>query len=388
MTFAEFIQQMLIMTGMFIGYDKNGDIRFISFDNLKGKVQSGTAYNRSGHIGEITKNEYRFENFAQRNIIKFNNSDDVGYVAQGELTVNDLTLEKERDMYVIKFDLAEQSADGKAEFILYKQRVTETEKGGEIETGFENNYSEKPSVCVYDHSGRAIINNIVPNSYTEEEESTGRVVPIGITDEFTITSVDDTYVSVSESIAGLSGSFLLYAINSSYIWQENIIITGYSGTYIYLDTTSLSLSMGDKIQLCLQSTNKLYLEPLLYPKEVGDYITLSGNDYIITEIGVDQNEVSIATNSFYISDFSYNIKITHKITGFIEKYYGIMQKIIERPRVIECEDNMDVITSANIDYEKPFYADELGGRYAVLLELQAPNNEPCVAKLLLINQKL
>ncbi|HPW67810.1 MAG TPA: hypothetical protein PLS84_12115, partial [Salinivirgaceae bacterium] len=130
MTFAEFIQQMLIMTGMFIGYDKNGDIRFISFDNLKGKVQSGTAYNRSGHIGEITKNEYRFENFAQRNIIKFNNSDDVGYVAQGELTVNDLTLEKERDMYVIKFDLAEQSADGKAEFILYKQRVTETEKGG------------------------------------------------------------------------------------------------------------------------------------------------------------------------------------------------------------------------------------------------------------------
>jgi hypothetical protein len=388
MTFAEFIQQMLIMTGMFIGYDKNGDIRFISFDDLKDNVQSGTAYNRSGRIGEITKNEYRFENFAQRNIIKFNNSDDVGYVAHGELTVNDLTLEKERDMYVIKFDLAEQSADGKAEFILYKQRVTENEKGGEIETGFENNYSEKPSVCVYDHSGRAIINNIVPNSYTEEEESIGMVVPIGITDEFTITSVYDTYVSVSESIAGLSGSFLLYAINSSYIWFENIIITGYSGTYIYLDTTSLGLSMGDKIQLCLQSTNKLYLEPLLYPKEVGDYITLSGNDYIITEIGVDQNEVSIATNSFYISDFSYNIKITHKITGFIEKYYGVMQKIIERPRVIECEDNMDVITSANIDYEKPFYADELGGRYAVLLELQAPNNEPCVAKLLLINQKL
>lgn len=243
MTFAEFIQQMLIMTGMFIGYDKNGDIRFISFDDLKDNVQSGTAYNRSGHIGEITKNEYRFENFAQRNIIKFNNSDDVGYVAQGELTVNDLTLEKERDMYVIKFDLAEQSADGKAQFILYKQKVTETEKGGEIEKGFENNYSEKPSVCVYDDNGVAKILQVLPNSLNGE-------------------------------------------------------------------------------------------------------------------------------------------------TGFIETYYGVMQKIIERPRVIECEDNMDVITSANIDYEKPFYADELGGRYAVLLELQAPNNEPCVAKLLLINQKL
>ena len=243
MTFAEFIQQMLIMTGMFIGYDKNGDIRLISFDNLKGKVQSGTAYNRSGHIGEITKNEYRFENFAQRNIIKFNNSDDVGYVAQGELTVNDLTLDKERDMYVIKFDLAEQSTDGKAEFILYKQRVTENEKGGKIEKGFENNYSEKPSVCVYDDNGVAKVLQVLPNSLNGE-------------------------------------------------------------------------------------------------------------------------------------------------TGFIETYYGVMQKIIERPRVIECEDNMDVITSANIDYEKPFYADELGGRYAVLLELQAPNNEPCVAKLLLINQKL
>lgn len=243
MTFAEFIQQMLIMTGMFIGYDKNGDIRFISFDNLADKVQSGTAYNRSGHIGNITKNEYRFENFAQRNIIKFNNSDDVGYVSQGELTVNDLTLDKERDMYVIKFDLAEQSVNGKAEFILYKQKVTETEKGGEIEKGFENNYSEKPSVCVYDDDVVAKIFQVLPNNLNGE-------------------------------------------------------------------------------------------------------------------------------------------------TGFIESYYSVMQKIIERPRVIECEDNMDVITSANIDYEKPFYADELGGRYAVLLELQAPNNEPCVAKLLLINQKL
>lgn len=243
MTFAEFIQQMLIMTGMFIGYDKNGDIRFISFDDLKDNVQSGTAYNRSGRIGEITKNEYRFENFAQRNIIKFNNSDDIGYDAQGELRVNDLTLDKERDMYVIKFDLAEQSADGKAQFILYKQRVTENEKGGEIENGFENNYSEKPSVCVYDDNGVAKILQVLPNSLNGE-------------------------------------------------------------------------------------------------------------------------------------------------TGFIETYYGVMQKIIERPRVIECEDNMDVITSANIDYEKPFYADELGGRYAVLLELQSPNNEPCVAKLLLINQKL
>ena len=97
-------------------------------------------------------------------------------------------------------------------------------------------------------------------------------------------------------------------------------------------------------------------------------------------------------NLFTISDpfvlYATSFIFDNSSIGFISQYYGVMQKIIERPRVIECEDNMDVITSANIDYEKPFYADELGGRYAVLLELQAPNNEPCVAKLLLINQKL
>lgn len=321
MTFAEFIQQMLIMTGMFIGYDKNGDIRFISFDKLKGKVQSGTAYNRSGRIGEITKNEYRFENFAQRNIIKFNNSDDVGYAAQGELTVNDLTLEKERDMYVIKFDLAEQSADGKAEFILYKQRVTENEKGGEIEKGFENNYSEKPSVCVYDSNGIAKYNNVCPNNVSENN----------VTFSMAVTKINNTKFEFTTPTPG-----------------EPIPEVG---SRIYFRNP-----FGSGLVLRSYITSK-----------TGNLFTISYHPLILD------------VTSFIFDNSS---------IGFISQYYGVMQKIIERPRVIECEDNMDVITSANIDYEKPFYADELGGRYAVLLELQAPNNEPCVAKLLLINQKL
>ena len=321
MTFAEFIQQMLIMTGMFIGYDKNGDIRFISFDDLKDNVQSGTAYNRSGRIGEITKNEYRFENFAQRNIIKFNNSDDVGYVAQGELTVNDLTLEKERDMYVIKFDLAEQFADGKAEFILYKQRVTENEKGGEIETGFENNYSEKPSVCVYDSNGIAKYNNVCPNNVSENN----------VTFSMAVTKINNTTFEFTTPTPG-----------------EPIPEVG----------------------------SRIYIRnPIDGGLMFRAYITSKTGNLFTTSAPI----LVLDVTSFIFDNSS---------IGFISQYYGVMQKIIERPRVIECEDNMDVITSANIDYEKPFYADELGGRYAVLLELQAPNNEPCVAKLLLINQKL
>ena len=78
---------------------------------------------------------------------------------------------------------------------------------------------------------------------------------------------------------------------------------------------------------------------------------------------------------------------TAKNINIIGTNYDTYQKLIERAIVYECDINLSVYESASIDFAKPIYIDVLG-KYCLLLELQAPNNELCAAKLLLINQIL
>jgi hypothetical protein len=68
-------------------------------------------------------------------------------------------------------------------------------------------------------------------------------------------------------------------------------------------------------------------------------------------------------------------------------YYAVYKKLIERPTIREFDVNLGLYESATIDFEKPIYIQEFG-RYCLLLELSAPNNELCVAKVLIVNQKL
>lgn len=161
---ADFINEMLKMTGLFIYHDDDGNIKFISLDNLKSNIESGNVYNWD--ISDVKKGNYQFNSNAQKNAIKFNNT--VKYMAEDYLLVNDQTIEKEKELYKINFDLAEQSDNGTAEFILYKQKSILSENGSVKSKSFENNYSEKPSVCVYDSNGIARYNHVLPNSITNE----------------------------------------------------------------------------------------------------------------------------------------------------------------------------------------------------------------------------
>lgn len=170
MTAADFINQMLIMTGLFVGHDTSGNMKFLSLDNFKANLLSGNIgniYDWSGKVSQKEKSYFQFNSNAQKNWIKFANSDDRTYTAKDHIPVDDTTLDSEKDLYTIGFDLAEKAASGIAEFILYKQKVTSSEKdvsGTPTEVkSFSQDYNEKQSVCVYDSSGTAIVENVLPN---------------------------------------------------------------------------------------------------------------------------------------------------------------------------------------------------------------------------------
>lgn len=163
MTAADFINQMLIMTGLFVGHDTSGNMKFLSLDNFKANLLAGNINDWSGKVSQRKKSYFQFNSNAQNNWIKFANSDDRTYTAKDSIIVDDTTLDTEKDLYTISFDLAEQAASGMAEFILYKQKVASSGEGATEVKTFSNEYSSKNDVCVYDDSGTAIVENVLPN---------------------------------------------------------------------------------------------------------------------------------------------------------------------------------------------------------------------------------
>ena len=245
MTAMEFIQQMLIMTGQFLTYNSGGDLMVTSPEVLKTYLSLNTYTNWSGRVSNVKNSLFNFNSNAKINWFKYNNSDDVTHEAKAYIEVNDNTLDSEKDLHVLGFDIADRN-NGIAELILYKQRITEAEKSGDVLKSFANEYQSKESAVVYDLSGTAIVEYVKPND-----------------------------------------------------------------------------------------------------------VSVDGSTRV----------------------------------GFVNSNYQTYQKLIRRPIVKEIEINLGFFESANIDFEKPIYIQEWG-KYAVLLELTAPDNEVCTAKLLLINQTL
>lgn len=165
MTAAEFINQMLIMTGLFVGHDANGNMKFLSLDKFKANLLARKVYDWSGKVSQREKSYFQFNSNAQNNWIKFANSDDRTYTAKDSIVVDDTTLNTEKDLYTISFDLAEQAASGMAEFILYKQKVASSGEGATEVKTFSNEYSSKNDVCVYDDSGTAVNTNVLPQDF-------------------------------------------------------------------------------------------------------------------------------------------------------------------------------------------------------------------------------
>ena len=319
-TQMEFIQQMLIQSGVFYGYNEQGDVRDWTLDEFVDNLNNGNVYDWSGKVSHTNKIEFKFNSNAQKNYLRFRNWEDVDYDNAGQILVNDRTIELEKDLQDIKFDIANKSGGWLSEFILYEQEVTSNGETDplKLQKTFSNNYSEKPSVCVFDLNGYAINEQVLPISTTNNDTLTILLVRGG-TNELDISEYYEPDIIVPEignKVVSVDG-----------VAVENVYVTG------------------------------------------RDFTTITLNENILND------------------DDEHFVEFDKSTKGFIELYYPAYQKLVEQPDVRECEVNLGVFESSEIDYAKPIYVDVLG-HFCLLLELQAPNKELCVAKLMLIKKEL
>jgi len=173
-TQLNFIQQMLIHTCGFIGYDVNGDFKFYFFDEFVTNYSTSNVYDWSGKISNVRNSKYQFNSNAQKNYIKFNNDKDLTNRSE-YVTVNDTTLQSERDLYTLELDSPLGNEGEKSEYILYEQTV---KRSGTDGVSFENKYvGDKWSPAfVEDIDGIATNINIIGTSYATYQKLINRPI--------------------------------------------------------------------------------------------------------------------------------------------------------------------------------------------------------------------
>ncbi len=141
----------------------------------------------------------------------------------------------------------------------------------------------------------------------------------------------------------------------------------------------------------IQTEQDLYILPFDSPQglenEIADCVMYkqtvkrSGG---ISEDGVDfQNEFE----DKYIFPFVKDVSGVAQNINIIESNYDIYKKLVKRPIIKEVEINLGYFESAQIDFSKPVYVGEWG-KYCMILEVQASDDEVSVVKLLIINEPL
>lgn len=318
-TEMDFITQMLVLSGMAISYDENGDFIFKQMDDFKTNLFGGNIYDWSNKISNIRKGGFQFNSNAQKNYLRFKNWEKVNYKNADYLEVADKTLPTEKDLNKIEFDIANVSLKGLSEFILYKQTSTSNGlEGLDLVKEWKNDYNSKDSVCVYNLNGIAI------NEY---------ILPLSVENNSTITLITT---------------------------RQSANVLNFSDQY---EVDSIVPEQGNKVV----SVDGVAVSDVYVIKREGFLLTL---------------------NADILSDTDEHLVTFDKSTiGFIDKYYSVHKKIINRPIVKEEEINLNAYESATFDFTKPIYIKEWG-KYCMLLELTAPDEDLCTATLLLINQTL
>lgn len=146
----EALQQALILTGGFAGYTADGDLKIYFLDEVKENIDNENVYDWSGKVSNIHKGNFQFNSNAQNNYIKFANDKDLKERFE-TITVEDETIDIEKDLYVIEFDSPITKVDEQAEFVLYEQSVKRTGTDG---VSFENKY-------VGDNGNAALVKNLL-----------------------------------------------------------------------------------------------------------------------------------------------------------------------------------------------------------------------------------
>lgn len=163
LTQMDFIKAMLIKTGMRISYDSDGNIKLCSFSDLTNNYEAKAVNDWSGRVKVIDKTTYKFNSNAKKNWIKYNNSDDIKYTNKGFIEVDDTTIETEKDLYKLPFNLGDKAAGGEAELLLYTVTIKKNTTGTSVTTEFDITYNSKESISVYNDNGIAKNEQVLPN---------------------------------------------------------------------------------------------------------------------------------------------------------------------------------------------------------------------------------
>jgi len=390
----------------------NGEIALFDYNAIKSNITTPITW--ENRISKIINGSFTLNNFAKNNYISTNNYDKVGYNNRLNLTVSNETIDLERDIIKIPFNSANLATNGTAEIITYKQ--TSTSDGETIpKKTFTCEYIDTEDTIVYDINGYA---KIVPlndekiggaisqaingaGGYTAQfqvESYTSNSVTVydtGVIDMLSlITSGDkllykngileDTLTVVSKTAVpktiifsgnhGLSGSNNFIGIGVSGVGRTNIA---------YIKSFNQVPSIGDK----LSSLSYTVLGKLTSGWSGQTYATFNVPlTEIVTVIDISGSIVTFDKNiiCYGITETLY-LDLYNRFT--IQSSYSVYQNIIHKPIVKEVEINLGAYESATLDFTKPIYIKEWG-KYCMLLELTAPDEDVCTATLLLINQTL
>jgi hypothetical protein len=405
LTILEFIQQMLILTGLFIGYDENGDIKFLSLDEFK----ANTPIIYDGKVGIGQKSWFQFNSNAQKNWIKYDNSDKILYPNKESINVADLTQTSEKDLYVLKFDLADISTDGRSEIILYKQSVKSDFATPYPNITFENEYQNKNNTTVYDNNGFAINYGVLPitnlnvfkgtdyfKGYGSDIQSPYNHLfdcdGIGAYDNLILAHLSEN-TEIDISLYAKDGDKLTH-VNGNLLAVPVFVVWVGQSTIAFEEPVNTIISTGDEFTI----TEGAIVDKISYEDYKPTYQTISVGDKITRIDDTDYNDLYVIANpSTNVYQLSYAVARKddlHKITyeknyiGFIPTFYSIYQKVVNRPIVKEVSMFLTEEEISDKDkYSKQWYIKEWG-KYCMLLHLTAPNKGLCIAKLLLINQTL
>ena len=330
----DFLSEMMKLSGLSLGANTNNKLKTFSLESFKTRLLNGDIDDWTGLISSVQKTDYKFNSNAQKNYIKYDNSDKLQFKAKESINVSDATINAEKDLYKINFDLPNVGENGIVEHILYKQRVT----ANGTERTFENNYTEKPNaICQYIDNGANVLRllSCLPN------DSTFGYNP---------------YIDGENN----NGNIINYVINVSPLSKN---------------TASISLSYTDEKYFFAEAGVKVK--------------TIGSTTY--DDLFVKSRDANVITFSkdIFTAPFTGEVlmEIYHDVQGFVSSYYSIYQKLVNRPRVNEVVVKLPFDKAVNIDFEKPIYVGDWG-KYCLLLEIEVPDDELCTAKLLLINQTL
>lgn len=170
-----------------------------------------------------------------------------------------------------------------------------------------------------------------------------------------------------------------YALNIDILERLSTITNPYYKTYTGHGAEERNIWFCDNVTGHL--SGQISVGDKLYSMDGTIRTDFYSNPIIVTEIIDNEDKIVFSADIF---DMESEIVITNDA---FQDNYSVYKKIVNRPIVVECDVNLDFFDTVDIDFEKPIYVGEWG-KYCLLLELTAPDNEVSVAKLLIINQPL